>query len=111
MVAAAALTALPLAEKGIQASVDLAKSLTAQVFDALRTPLVGWEQTETREKRNGTLLRTVRKANLPAWAAIVGGLVIAASMGRISVPGVTPALPGGPGPRPWWWPIVLPWPP
>ena len=106
--AAAALASVPLAEKGIQASVDLAKSISAQVLDALRTPLLGWEQTISKTTRSGKSVRTVQKANIPAWAAIVGGLVIAASLGRVSVPGVATGVRATE--RPWWWPPLAPWP-
>lgn len=101
--AAAALPiALPLAEKGIQASVDLAKSFMAQISDALRTPLVGFEQTRIKSTRRGEV-RTVSKANLPAWF-IVGGLVTFAWWSVETTKNANPTGGFGSGIfNPFWW--------
>jgi len=51
--------------------VDLSKSVVAQAFDALRTPLVGYERTTTRVRAGRSTVETHR-GNVPAWAVIVG---------------------------------------
>lgn len=84
--AAAALPiALPLAEKGIQASVDLAKSVMAQISDALRTPLLGMEQVVVKHTKRGEV-RTTTKGNIPAWFALGGTIVALFWAGKLAAP-------------------------
>jgi|SRR5947208_17012950 len=73
---AAALAAVPLADAGVKYAADMAKSVVAQVSDALRTPLVGTESTIVRQTRRGSRTTTT-KAAIPAWAAVAGLLVAA----------------------------------
>src|SRR2546430_16570085 len=73
---AAALAAVPLAGAGIRYGADLARSVVAQVADALRVPILGTETTTTRTMKRG-VRTTTTKAAIPAWVAVSGLLVAA----------------------------------
>jgi len=109
MVAAAAIAAVPLAEAGVKYAADMAKSMVAQITDALRTPLLSAKTTSTKETRRGHV-ETVYSAALPAWAVVAGGIVALLAFGPQIRSGV--GIPEAPAAavRPWWWPPLLPWP-
>jgi len=92
-----AAAAVPLAEAGVKYAADISKSIVAQISDALRTPLLKVETTETRTTRRGSKT-TTHGAALPTWAVVVGGLA--------ALVWLRPPPPSTSGLNwPWWVPI------
>lgn len=74
--AVAAVAAVPAASKVLEAGVEMAKSVVAQIAAALGTPLAAYENVRVRPSKKGGTETTTTRATMPAWF-FIGGAALA----------------------------------
>ena len=93
-IAMAALAA-PLAGDIAKASADYAKDVTAQMFAALRVPMIQGERVVTRHHKGKTIQDTHSYA-IPAWFIVGASIAIPVGLWILGI-GIKPTAPDGDG--------------